>query len=469
MTAWNDYKEVCYGQDELFPLGSRCRNWIGLGLTIIDAMDTMFVMELDSELETARIFIAETLNFHKDVSVSFFETVIRCVGTMVTMYDITDDDLYLDHLRVLMDSLLPAFETQPLGFPASDVNLESGLLGINSCNGECVVFADIASVQLEFNAACDRLRDYKYCERSDHVIDMLDPQHPHYALSGEVALEGHYPIEIGLDGHLASTTYRWGAMGDSFYEYLLKLWIYETVSRRQHAADLGYFYDARRGAQYKRMYITAVDAMLEHLYSFNEASGLWYISEIEGDRKRAKMDELACFVGGNLALASYWNITGDLEKSQRYLDAAVSLTETCYQMWHGTKSGLAPEFVVFNEKGMRSGSGSDYYLLRPETVESLFYLYRITQDEVYRERGYEIYQSIERNCRIDDKRGRGYAPVDRVSSKPRVFKSGMDHVMVMHSFFLSETLKYLYLLFSDDQLVRLDQVVFNTEAHFIFL
>lgn len=217
------------------------------------------------------------------------------------------------------------------------------------------------------------------------------------------------------------------------------------------------------------MNVTAVDVLLDHLYRFNEESGLWYIAEIDGEQMTSKMDELACFVGGNLALASHWNITGDLEKSQRYLDAAVQLTETCYQMWHHTKSGLAPEYVVFNKKGMRSGGGADYYLLRPETVESLFYLYRITKEEKYRERGYEIYQAIERNCRIDDGRGRGYAPVDRVSTKPRVFKSGLDHVLVMHSFFLSETLKYLYLLFSDDQLVPLDSVVFNTEAHLMFL
>merc|ERR1712079_392508 len=379
----------------------------------------------------------------------------------------TDDDLYLDHLRVLMDSLLPAFNTEPLGFPASDINLQTGELHISACKGKCLVFADIASVQLEFNAACDRLQDDKYCNHSDHVNNMLDPLHPDYSLHGELALDGHYPIQIGLDGQLQSNIYRWGAMGDSFYEYLLKLWIYETASRRQHSDDLGYFYSNERAEQYKRMYTTAVDAMLENLYHFNKESGLWYISEIEGTKMSAKMDELACFVGGNFALASYWNITGDSAKSQKYMDAAIALTETCYQMWK-TKSGLAPEYVVFNGKGMHAGGGADYYLLRPETVESLFYLYRITGDEKYREKGYEIYQAIERNCRVDDAKGRGYAPVDKVSSRPRIFKSGMDHVLVMHSFFLSETLKYLYLLFSDEQLVPLDQIVFNTEAHLIF-
>ena len=469
--AWNDYKSICFGQDELFPNGKRCRNWIGLGLTIIDAIDTMYIMNYNyDEFNVAKEFISNTLNFNKNVSVSFFETIIRCIGTMITLFDFTNDELYLNHLRILMDNLLPAFNTDGLGFPASDINLLTGDIHISNCDGKCVVFADIASIQLEFNAACDRLKDYKYCAKSDHVINMIDPNHFEYSLIGEQIIAGHYPIMIGLDGTFASNIYRWGAMGDSFYEYLLKLWIYEEFSRKLKAKQFGYFYDENRAKQYKRMYITAVDTMLETLYKKNEYSNLYYIAEIDKNNFLAKMDELACFVGGNLALASYRNITGDSKKSEKYLNAAIELTETCYQMWHETKSGLAPEYVIFSKNGMHPGGGADYYLLRPETVESLFYLYRITNNEKYRKYGYEIYESIERNCRIDNKKGKGYVPIDKVNSnKARPFKSGLDHVMVMHSFFLSETLKYLYLLFSDEQLIPLDKYVFNTEAHPILL
>eukprot|EP01084_Bolivina_argentea_P162106 282137_1 len=469
--AWNDYKHTCFGQDELFPYGFKCRNWIGLGLTIIDSIDSMYILNLNDDFFIAQFFINNTLNFNKDVMVSVFETVIRCVGTMVTMYDITNNKIYLQHLRTLMDNLLAAFNIpNSLPFPASDVNLYTGDIKVSSCDGKCLVFADIASIQLEFNAACDRLGDYKYCSKSDHVINMIDTKHLSYSLVDKSVIPGHYPILIGLNGKFASDIYRWGAMGDSFYEYLLKLWIYEEFSRKIRASELGYFYDENRAKQYQRMYITAVDSMLNTLYKYNTYSGLYYIAEIDKNNFNAKMDELACFVGGNLALASFRNITENNKKSERYLNAAIELTETCYQMWHQTTSGLAPEFVIFNEKGMHPGGGADYYLLRPETVESLFYLYRVTKDEKYRKYGYEIYESIERNCRINSNKGKGYVPIDKVNSvKSRIFKSGGDHVRVMHSFFLSETLKYLYLLFSDDQLMPLDKFVFNTEAHPILL
>ena len=468
-TAWNDYKSICFGQDELYPFGKRCRNWIGLGLTIIDAIDSMYIMNYNEEFKVANDFIINNLNFNKNVSVSFFETVIRCVGSMISMYDITNDEIYLKHLEILMNNLLPAFNTEPLHFPASDINLLNGNIDISSCDGKCIVFADIASIQLEFNAACDRLKNYKYCAASDNIINMIDPLHNNYSLKGEIKLKGHYPIMIGLDGKLASDIYRWGAMADSFYEYLLKLWIYEEYSRKQKSKQFGYFYDSNRAKQYKRMYITAVDTMLSTLYKKNEYSNLYYIAEIDKKNFVAKMDELACFVGGNLALASYKNITGDKIKSEIYLNAAIELTETCYQMWHQTKSGLAPEYVIFSQTGMHSGSGADYYLLRPETIESIFYLYRITQNEKYRKYGYEIYRAIEKHCRVKNKNGLGYAPINRVNSKPTIFKSGLDHVLVMHSFFLSETLKYLYLLFSDEKLIPIDKYVFNTEAHMIKL
>ena len=93
---------------------------------------------------------------------------------------------------------------------------------------------------------------------------------------------------------------------------------------------------------------------------------------------------------------------------------------------------------------------------RPETVESLFYMYRLTKDERYREWGWEIFQAFEKYTKVE---GGGYACLKSVYTAGN-FRDRME------SFFLTETLKYLYLLFGDDDnVLSLREWVFNTEAH----
>ena len=102
----------------------------------------------------------------------------------------------------------------------------------------------------------------------------------------------------------------------------------------------------------------------------------------------------------------------------------------------------------------------DGYKLRPETVESLFLLHRLTGDEKYREWAWQIFQAIEQHCRVASG---GYSNLKTVAKPPA---SGADLQDKMESFYLAETLKYLFLMFSDDDtLLSLKEWVFNTEAH----
>jgi len=98
-----------------------------------------------------------------------------------------------------------------------------------------------------------------------------------------------------------------------------------------------------------------------------------------------------------------------------------------------------------------------YNLQRPETVESIFYMYRATKNPMYREWGWKIFEAFEKHTRVDA----GYASIDNVLSP-----ENPGHRDKMETFYLAETLKYLYLLFSDDaDLLPLDRYVMNTEAH----
>ncbi|CAI5714244.1 unnamed protein product [Peronospora destructor] len=95
------------------------------------------------------------------------------------------------------------------------------------------------------------------------------------------------------------------------------------------------------------------------------------------------------------------------------------------------------------------------YILRPETVESLFYLYRVTKNPKYREYGWKIFEALETHAKTKH----GYASVVDVTELPAQTKNKME------SFFLAETLKYHYLLQAPESLIPLDTYVFNTEAH----
>ncbi|URD90741.1 Glycosyl hydrolase family 47 [Musa troglodytarum] len=147
------------------------------------------------------------------------------------------------------------------------------------------------------------------------------------------------------------------------------------------------------------------------------------LSQRTGDPKyQQKMDELACFVPGMLALGS---------------------------------SGYGPEKAekIFSLSKEDMSVGTSWNILRPETVESLVYLWRFTGNKTYQEWGWNIFQAFEKNSRIDS----GYVGLKDVNT-------GVKDNM-MQSFFLAETLKYLYLLFSPPSVISFDEWVFNTEAH----
>lgn len=126
-------------------------------------------------------------------------------------------------------------------------------------------------------------------------------------------------------------------------------------------------------------------------------------------------------------------------------------------MYARMPTGISPEFIQFHEmQDFESGRNAPHYLLRPEAVESFFVLYHLTGDPVYREWGWEVFQAIERYC----KTAAGYGQLHDV----RVLTAKPENKM--ESFFLAETLKYLYLLFDPDTPIDLlNKHVFNTEAH----
>lgn len=168
------------------------------------------------------------------------------------------------------------------------------------------------------------------------------------------------------------------------------------------------------------------------------------------------MEHLACFLPGTLLLG-YKN-----GMPVMHLHLAQVLLKTCYKMYMKQPTHLAPEVTTFkldgvNESDMYAAAGDEYNILRPEFVESLYYFYAFTGEVKYQEWGWTVFDAIEKHAKVKN----GYTSIGDVEDVEDPEPSDM-----MESFFLAETLKYLYLLFSDDrQEIDLDKFVFNTEAH----
>ncbi|XP_026859521.2 endoplasmic reticulum mannosyl-oligosaccharide 1,2-alpha-mannosidase isoform X1 [Electrophorus electricus] len=431
--AWKGYRTFAWGHDELKPVSKTYGEWFGLGLTLIDALDTMWILDLKEEFEEAKRWVETELSFSKNVDVNLFESTIRILGGLLSTYHLTGDTLFLDKAKDIGSRLMPAFNT-PSKIPFSDVNIGKGTAHPPRWTADSTV-AEVTSIQLEFRELSRLTQDPQYQKAVDEVtrrVHRLDGKH-----------DGLVPMFININS--GKFTHRGvftlGARADSYYEYLLKQWL---QGGKKEAALL-------------EDYLQAVEGVKRNLLGQTSPSKLIFVGELSHGRLNPKMDHLVCFLPGTLALGAHNGLPAD------HMELAVQLMETCHQMYAQMETGLSPEIVLFN---LKDPAGRDidvkpadrHNLLRPETVESLFYMYRFTQDHKYQDWGWEIMQSFNKYTRVPSG---GYTSIGNV--RDPVNPGPKDK---MESFFLGETLKYLFLLFSDDpELVSLDKFVFNTEAH----
>jgi len=236
-----------------------------------------------------------------------------------------------------------------------------------------------------------------------------------------------------------------GALGDSFYEYLNKLWLLT----------------GRTEQLYRQMYDNTSAAIIEHMLVKTTPNAFTFLVELQSHEfpiaQIPKMDHLVCFAGAMFALGSVTDPSSDTIKKARHFRVGEEITETCYQMYKKQATGIAPEIVSLDPvNDFVPGHSAAHYLLRPEAVESFFTLFRLTGDPKYREWGWEVFQAINKYCRVAD----GFSGIKDVTQPTNIMYDDLQQ-----TFFLSETLKYLYLLFSPPSYVSLDHYVFNTEAH----
>ncbi|XP_043095473.1 endoplasmic reticulum mannosyl-oligosaccharide 1,2-alpha-mannosidase-like isoform X2 [Puntigrus tetrazona] len=431
--AWKGYKNFAWGHDELKPISKSYGEWFGLGLTLIDALDTMWILGLKEEFAEAREWVAKELSFDKNVDVNLFESTIRILGGLLSTYHLTGDSLFLEKAKDIGSRLMPAFTTASK-IPYSDVNIGKGTAHPPQWTSDSTV-AEVTSIQLEFRELSRLTGDPKY---KLAVMEVMKQVHN---LDGKQ--DGLVPMFINTNNGLFTHqgTYTLGARADSYYEYLLKQWIQGGETENELLDD----------------YLLAVEGVKKNLLKKSTPSGLTFVGELSHGHFSPKMDHLVCFLPGTLALGAHYGLPAD------HMELAKQLIETCYQMYAQMETGLSPEIAHFN---MHESSTQDvdvkiadrHNLQVPETVESLFYMYRFTKDKKYQQWGWEILQNFNKYTRVPTG---GYTSINNVRDPAN--PNPRDK---MESFFLGETLKYFYLLFSNDSdLISLDKYIFNTEAH----
>ena len=436
--AYHGYEQFAWGFDELQPLSKKGKNLFGgTGATIVDSLDTLWLMGLEDEFARARDWVAEHLEFDYPKDTSVFETTIRVLGGLLSAYDLSAEPAFLSKAHALAEKMRPAFETAT-GIPRNNINFHTGKVRSAPWAKGMSILAEYGTEQLEWIALSYRTGDPSYASLVRRSMSAVVDR----AVQNSIGL---VPIYIDPDsGKFGQAHVTFGAMGDSFYEYLLKMYVQSNRGPRDQK-----FYD---------YWLVTMDQMIDRLATKTSPSELLYIDEWKGNRKLKKMDHLVCFVPGMLALGLINAPEGmgdPIEgRREKYLNAAEGIAEFCYRMYENQPTGLAPEFVKIVD-GHDMQPGAPHNLLRPETVESLMLLWRLTKKEKYRDWGWSIFQAFERHCRSEV----GYAGVKDVRKVP----AQKDDTQ--QSFFLAETLKYLYLLFSPDDVVPLDEWVFNTEAH----
>jgi glycosyl hydrolase family 47 len=403
--SWNGYKQYAWGHDALKPLSKSYRDWYATSLymTPVDAMDTMYLMGLKEEADKTREFVVKNLSFDHDISVKNFEITIRILGGLLSTYQITGDKRLLTLAEDLGNRLLPVFKS-PTGLPYMFINLKTGVVSGTETNP-----AEIGTLLIEFGTLSKLTNKPIYYDKAKKALVEL------YNRRSEIGLVGS-TINVETGKWIDITSHISGGI-DSYYEYLLK------CARLFDDKDC------------EKMWKTSSEAVNKYLAQ-EAPTGFWYgyVDMNSGKQIATHFGALDAFFPAVLALS------GDLNRAKK-------LQESAYKMW--TTFGIEPEEIDYTTMKITY----DGYALRPEIIESAYYLYTYTKDPRYLEMGRRFLDSLIQNCRTDT----GYAALKSVTTKEK--KDDME------SFFLAETLKYLYLLFAPQETLDLSKVVFNTEAH----
>lgn len=453
--SWEGYYQYAFPNDELKPVTnsfSNSRN--GWGASAVDALSTALIMG-EKDIVNQIIRYIPTVNWSETpIEVSLFETTIRYLGGMLSGYDLlkgplteladnqNDVDALLMQSVNLANNLSYAFET-PSGMPYNNLDFSK-----RSYVGETTGLAVAGTLILEWTRLADLSGNQTYAD--------LVSKAEQYLLDPTPASSEPFPGLVGMEINVTSGSFLdayggWIGGADSFYEYLIKM----------------YVYDPSRYSKLRDTWILAADSTMEYLTSRPiSRPDITFVTTYNGTDRQAESQHLACFDGGNFILG------GQVLKEQKYIDYGLDLVNGCHETYIQSATRIGPEAWSWDETTAPANQSSFFnktgfyitspgYQLRPEVIESYYYAYRATGDAMYQDWAWDAFVAINATTRV----GSGYSSISDVNEV-----DGGIHTDFQESFWFAEVLKYSYLIQAGEaewQVGRdgVNEWVFNTEAH----
>jgi mannosyl-oligosaccharide alpha-1,2-mannosidase len=351
--------------------------------------------------------------------------------------------ILIDQSTNLAKNLIFAFKT-PTGIPANNLQLANSTFNMSEPNG----LATIGSLVLEWTRLSDITGLPEFANLTQHAEQyLLDPQ---------PASSEPWPGLLGTNvdirtGQFLDSNGGWGGGDDSFYEYLIKMYVYDPL----------------RFSAYKDRWILAADSSMTHLASHpSTRPDLTFLAGFNGKNLKLQSSHLACFDGGNFILGGL--VLGE----QRYIDFGLSLVDSCEDTYAQTATRIGPETWKWSET-VDGGKGDTFYNragfdivvgtynLRPEVLESFYYAYRATGNTKYQDWAWNAFVAVNATCRV----GSGFSAISNVSRSDGGYKNNFQE-----SYLFAEFFKYAYLIQSASARVQvmggaIQEWVLNTEGH----
>ncbi len=392
--AWEQYREHAWGLDQIKPISGGSESFPlkthHVGLSLIEALDTLWVMGLDEEFNDGIEWVKRNLDFDIDGEVSVFETSIRLVGGLLSAWHACGEPVLLAKARDCADRLLPSFNASPLGIPHRFINLRTGAVrGLETNPAETGTFIP------EFGFLSRATGDDRYRTAAKRALVSMFERRSRIGLLADSM--------NCMTGEWKSRRATIGPPSDSYYEYLWDGW--DLLGDRDCLS----------------MYRICTAAILQHQPQMI-GGHLWFVDvDFEtGRRINWEQDELASFYGGLLAQG------GAVRNGAAYTRSWAEVQN---------RYGVLPEDIDVSTGTVLSPTNS----LRPELADAAFNLWLLDRSEEWRFIARDHYLAMKRW----NKARYGYASLASVTANPKKQKDECP------GYWWSEQMKYYYLIFSD--------------------
>lgn len=421
---------------------------------LADTLDTLWIADLKDEYRDGVEALLE-IDFTKisQGEINVFGTTIHYLGGFIAAFDLSEDRPLLDKAIEVAEMLYVAFDT-PNRMPIMRRNPKDAAASKPQLAGEGVLVAEIGSLSLEFTRLAQLTHSDKWYDCIERIMQVFDRR------QGSSNTPGMWPLVINArtQDFASGDHFTLAAMADSLYEYLPKM--YALLGDSSMYAKM--YEDAMNTAIEETVLRPMVSDNADILLSGNARSERRGESQLQPQGQR-----LVCYAGGMMALARR------LLKNETHVELGRKLTDGCIWTYEATPLGIMPEVFdmlpcklslecpwdeakwkasVLEKAGQDSGAdASDVikrewlppsftsisdrrYILRPEAIESVFLLYRITGDPILQEKSWQIFTNISE-----------YTETEFTNAALRdVTDPSAPEDDSMESFWTAETLKYFF-------------------------